>query len=168
MSQLEHQLAEATEDLKQSLAANNDLSVRIAHEAAERELAQKDVAEARRLLEVEKLGAVAEIAEMKKLVVERDEKLSSSATELVALQATKDQVEAELDENYEEAEELLKQCFDRAVRQAHVVYGGSPTTGNFDLDCEVYQGQLVPIAEVAALTAQEAEPVETQKGQAKA
>jgi len=29
--------------------------------------------------------------------------------------------------------ELLKQCFERVVRQAHVLYGGSPPTGEFDL-----------------------------------
>ena len=126
VSQLEHELVEATKDLKQSLAANNDLSARIAQEAVEKELAQKDAAEARRHLEAEKLRAAAEIAELRKIVEEKDEKLSSSATVLAALQAAKDQAKAELDENYEESEELLKQCFDRAVRQAHVLYGGPP------------------------------------------
>ena len=166
VSQLEHQLAEATEDLKQSLAANNDLSVRIAQEAAERELAQKDVVEARQHLEVEKLRAAVELAEVRKMIEERDEKLSSSVTELAALQAAKDQAEAELDENYEESEELLKQCFNRAVRQAHVLYGGPPASGEFDIDCEVHQGWLVPSFEVAPLTAQEAGTTETQEGEA--
>jgi len=40
VSRLEHQLAESSEDLKQSLAANNELSARIAREASNRELAQ--------------------------------------------------------------------------------------------------------------------------------
>jgi len=148
------------------LAANNDLSVRIAQEAAERELAQKDVVEARQHLEVEKLRAAVELAEVRKMIEERDEKLSSSVTELAALQAAKDQAEAELDENYEESEELLKQCFNRAVRQAHVLYGGPPASGEFDIDCEVHQGWLVPSFEVAPLTAQEAGTTETQEGEA--
>jgi len=79
VSQLEHQLVEATEDLKQSLAANNELSASIAREAAERELAQKDAAEVRQRLaarEAEVLRAATEIAELKKAVEERDEKLS--------------------------------------------------------------------------------------------
>ena len=67
VSQLEHQLSEATQDSKQSLAANNDLSAKIAKEAAERELAQKEAAEARRQLEAEKLRAAAEITELKML-----------------------------------------------------------------------------------------------------
>jgi len=106
------------------LAANNDLSARIAQEAAERELAQKDAVEARWHLEAEKSRAAAELAELRKMIKERDEKISFSVTELAALQAAKNQAEAELDENYEESEELLKQCFDRAVRQAHVFFGG--------------------------------------------
>ena len=101
------------------------------------------------------LRVVAENAALKRMVEERDEKLSSSAIELAAVQAAKDEGKAELDQNFEESEELLKQCFDRAVRQAHVLYGGPTATGNFDLDCEVYQGRLVSSAEVVALAAQE-------------
>ena len=83
--------------MKQSLAANNELSARIAREAAERELAQQDVPEARQRLvagEAEALRAATEIVELKKMVEERDEKLSSSIAELAALQTAKDQVEA--------------------------------------------------------------------------
>jgi len=79
------------------LAANNELSARIAREAAERELAQQDVPEARQRLvagEAEALRAATEIVELKKMVEERDEKLSSSIAELAALQTAKDQVEA--------------------------------------------------------------------------
>ena len=162
VSALEHKLSEAAEDLKQSLTANTNLSARIAAEAAERELAQKEAAEAKRQLEAEKLRAAAEIANLKKLVEEKDGQLSASATEMAALQLAKQQAEAELDENYEEAEELLRQCFERAVRQAHVLYGGPPATGSFDLDYEVYQGRLMPSAEAAALAAQEAEPAEVE------
>ena len=136
ISRLEHQLAKASGDLKQSLAANFDLSDRIAREAAERELAQQVAAEVRQRLAAEKAEAVraaAEITQLKKMVEERAEKLTSSITELAAFQAAKDEAEAELDHNFEESEELLKQCFDRAVRQAHVLYGGPPASGAFDL-----------------------------------
>ena len=153
VSSLEHKLSEATEALEQSLSANTNLSTLVATEAAEKELAQREAAEAKRQLEAEKLRAAAEITNLKKLDEEKSEQLSASATEMAALQLAKEQGEAELDENYEEAEELLKQCFERAVRQAHVLYGGPPATGEFDLDCEVYQGRLMPNAEVAALTA---------------
>jgi len=166
VSHLEHQLSEATQSLKQSLAANADLTAKIAKEAAEQELAQNEIIEARRQLEAEKRRAAAKIAQLKKLAEERGEKLAASVAEMAALQAAKDQVEAELDENYEEAEELLKQCFERVVRQVHVLYGGPPTTGAFDLDCEVYQGRLMPSAEVAALTAKEAAQARTQEGEA--
>ncbi|XP_068498431.1 uncharacterized protein [Phaseolus vulgaris] len=167
VSALEHKLSEANHDLEQSLAANTNLLALIATEAAEKELSQKEAAEARRQLEDERLRAAAEIAKLKELVEERGKQLSASATEMVALQLAKKQVEAELDENYEEVEELLKQCFERAVRQAHVLYGGPPATGEFNLDCEVYQGRLMPSAEVAALTAQETELAGTEKGEAK-
>ena len=39
---MEHQLVEASKDLKQSLATNSELSTKIAQEGAERELAQQD------------------------------------------------------------------------------------------------------------------------------
>ncbi|KAK7354329.1 hypothetical protein VNO80_19789 [Phaseolus coccineus] len=135
VSQLEHQLAEATEALKQSVAANNELSAKIAKEAAERELAQGEVAEVRRQLDAERSRA-----ELKKLAKERGEKLAASVAEVAALQTAKEQVEAD---------ELMRQCFERAVRQAHVLYG-----------------RIMPSAEAATLTAQETEPAGTQEGEA--
>ena len=60
---------------------------------------------------------------------------------------------------------MLKQCFDRAVRQAHVLCGGPPVTGEFDMDCEVHQGRLVPSTEMAALAAQKARPTEAEEGE---
>ena len=161
VSHLEHQLSEATQDLKESLAANTDLTTKIAKEATEKELAQNEAVELRRQLEAEKARAATEIDALKKLVEERAEKLSTSVAEVAALQAAKDRAEAELDENYEEAEELLKQCFEKAMRQAHALYGGPPTAGSFDLDCEVYQGRLMPSAEAAALAAREGGPAGT-------
>ncbi len=166
VTRLEQELAEAREDLQRSLAANAELSANAAREAAEREQAAKGAAEARQLLasaKEEARRAAAEVVEVKKMA---EEKLSSSASELAALQTAKEQVEAELDQNYEESEELLQQCFDRAVRQAHVLYGGPPATGSFNMDYEVYQGRLVPSAEVGALSAQEASAAGTNEGEA--
>jgi len=158
VSWLEHQLVEATEDLKQSLAANNEFSTKISQDAAE---ARQRLAAG----EAEAARVAAKISQLKEMVEDRDEKLSSSTAELAALQAAKDKVEAELDHNFEESEELLKQCFDRAVRQAHVLYGGPPPSGAFDLDCEVYQGRLVPSAEMGALAAQKAGSTEVEEGE---
>jgi len=163
VSQLEHKLSEATQSLEQSLAANVELSTKIAKESAERELAQNEAVEARRQLEAEKKRAAAEVAQLKKWA---DGKLAESAAEVLALQTAKAKVEAELDENYDEAEELLKQCFERAVHQVHVLYGGPPAAGEFDLDCEVYQGWIMPSAEEAALTARGVEPAGTEGGEA--
>jgi len=67
---------------------------------------------------------VAENTNLKKMVEERDEKLSFSVDELATLQAAKDEAEAELYRNFEEIEELLKQSFLRVVRQAHMLCGG--------------------------------------------
>ena len=97
---MEHQLVEASKDLKQSLATNSELST------------QQDAAEARQHLAEEKAEALrptTEIVELKQMVEERDEKLSSSASEMVDLRAAKDEAEAELDQNYEDSKELLKQ-----------------------------------------------------------
>ena len=163
VSHLEHQLSEATQSLGQSLAANADLATKIAKESTDKELAQNEAAEAKRKLEAEKRRAAAEVAQLKEWA---DRKLAESAAKVLALQTAKAKVEAELDENYDEAEELLKQCFERAVRQAHVLYGGPPAAGEFDLDCEVYQGQIMSSAEVAALTARGADLVGTEGGEA--
>jgi len=98
ISRLEQELAGARENLKWSLAANDDLSATVAREAAGRELAAKDAAEARRLLastKEEALRAATEVVEVKKMA---EEKLSSSADELAALQTAKEQVEGELDQ----------------------------------------------------------------------
>jgi len=171
VSLLEHRLSETSDNLKQSLAANTELSAKIARAEAERELAQGEAAEAKRLLEgerAERLRVAAKNATLKELVEKSNQKLSSSARELAALQVAKDEVEAELDKNYEDSEELLRQCFDRAVRQDHVLYGGAPASGNFDIDHEVYQGRLVPSDEVGALVAQEAQAAGTQEGEAEA
>jgi len=90
VSHLEHQLSEATQDLKQSLAVNSDLTAKIAKEAAEKELAQNEAVELRHQLEAEKARAATEIDALKKLAEERAEKLSASVAEVVALQAAKD------------------------------------------------------------------------------
>jgi len=62
----------------------------------------------------------------------------------------------------------LKKCFYRAVRQAHVLYGGPPATGDFNLDYEVYRSRLILSSKVATLIAQETEPTGTEMGEAEA
>ncbi|XP_068497770.1 uncharacterized protein [Phaseolus vulgaris] len=168
ISQLEHEVAESADRLKQALEANSELSEKIAREVVERELAQHDAAEAGCQLgdlKAEMARLVAENANLKKMVEERDEKLSSSADELATIQAAKEEAEAELLRNFEEIEELLKQSFLRAVCQAHVLYGGPSAFGDFDLDHEVYQDRLMLSAEASALAAQEVESTEAGEGE---
>jgi len=66
-------------------------------EVAEKEKAQQEATEAERYLvevKVEQVRVLAENTKLKKTVEERDEKLSSLATELATLQAARDEVEA--------------------------------------------------------------------------
>ena len=51
---------------------------------------------------------------------------------------------------------LINQSFDLAVRQAAVLYGGPPPSGQFDQDMEVVEGRLVPAE--AGQPADEADP----------
>jgi len=83
---------------------------------------------------------------------------------LATLKAAKNEAEDELECNFEQTEELLRQSFLRVVRQAHALYGGS---GAFDLDHEVYQGQIMPIAEMKALASQQAGPTEGNEDEGK-
>ena len=46
-----------------------------------------------------------------------------------------------------------------------MLYGGSSASGAFDLDHEVYQGQIMPIAEMKALARQEAGTTEGKEGE---
>ena len=103
---------------------------------------------------------VAENTQLRKMVEDRDEKLSSSATELTTLQAARDEAEAKLDHNFDQTEELLKQSFLRAVHQAHVLYRGPSASGTFDLDNEVYLDRIMPIVEMNALVRQLCWPIE--------
>ena len=124
---MDHELVEASGHLKQSLAANFDLSQKLDLEVAEKKKAQQEAAEAGRGLaevEAEMARVMVENTQLKKMVEERDEKLSSLATELATLQAARDEAEAELDRNFDQTEDLLKPSFLRAFRQAHVLYGG--------------------------------------------
>jgi len=127
ISRLEHEVAEASDHLKQCLAANSELSKKMAREMAEKELAKQEAAEVSRRLaavEADMARVVAENTELTKMVEERDDKLSSSMNELATIKAIRDEVEAELDHNFDHTEELLKQSFLCAVRQIHVLYGG--------------------------------------------
>jgi len=83
---------------------------------------------------------------------------------LATLKAAKDEAEDELDRNFEQTEELLKQSFHRVVRQTHVLYRGLSASGAFDLDQKVYQGRIMLISEIKALASQQVEPTEGGEG----
>ena len=51
--------------------------------------------------EAEMARVVAENTQLRKMVEERDEKLSSSTSKLATLQAARDETEAELDRNFD-------------------------------------------------------------------
>jgi len=106
-------VVKASGHLKQSLAANSDLSKWLESKVAERAKEQQEATEAEcRMGEVkaEMARVAAENTQLKKMVEERDEKLSSSATELATLKAARDEAkaEAELDRNFDQTKELLK------------------------------------------------------------
>ena len=56
---------------------------------------------------------------------------------------------------------LINQSFDLAVRQAEVLYGGPPPSGQFDQDVEIVDGLLVLAGDVQnAQSADEPVPIE--------
>ena len=93
------------------VASNSDLSKRLDSEMAEKEKAQQEVAEVERCLgevKAKMARVVAKNTQLKKMVKERNEKLSSSATEMATLKVARDEAEAELDRNFDQTKELLK------------------------------------------------------------
>ena len=59
-------------------------------------------------MEAEVERVMAKSNQLKKMVGERDEKISSMGTELARLEAAKNEVEMELNRNYDQTKELLK------------------------------------------------------------
>jgi len=46
---------------------------------------------------------------------------------------------------------MLGQSFNQAVRQAHLLYNELPLVGDFDINMDVYEGQLMTFDELRAL-----------------
>ena len=81
---------------------------------------------------------------------EADNKNSMLHAENSELKAEKGAVEAELDRNIDETLELLNQSFFQVVRQAHVFYNDQSPPGEFDPESKVFEGRILPRAEVRA------------------
>jgi len=138
-------LSEASGILKQSFAAKSQYSEKLARETVEKEKAQEGVAEAERYMvevEAELERVMIENARLKKMLGERKDKISALGSEVARLEIAKEEAEAELNLNFDQTLELLKQSFLQAVRLAHVLYGGPLTSGAFDIDSEVYDVRI--------------------------
>ena len=83
---------------------------------------------------------------------------------MTRLETAKEGAETELDRNFDQTLELLKQSFLQAVRQAHVLYGGLPTSSTFDIENEVYEGRIMPTAEARAMALATKERLAPTKG----
>jgi len=104
---------------------------------------------AARLAEVEKADAdkAVEIALLRKAL---------EAAERRGRFWRKEAVEAEVLKTMLNTMVLINQSFDLAVRQAEVLYGRPPPSGQFDQEMEVVDGRLVPAGDDQDL--QEADP----------
>ena len=131
ISRLEHDLQEVGHNLKQAVEANTIYEKKLCAQAAELELRQN------RLAELEKADAdkVAEVILLRATLM---------GEEAAAEREAKRAAEAEVLKTMEDTMVLIGQSFDLAVRQAEVLYGGPPPSGQFDQDMEVVDGSLVP------------------------
>jgi len=114
ISRLEHELFEASGSLKQSLTANSEYLENLAREVVEREKAQQEMAEAEH--RTTKMGAkvagmATEINRLKKMLGEREGKISTLDVEVTLLEAAKEEAKAEVDRNFDQTLELLKHSF---------------------------------------------------------
>jgi len=48
---------------------------------------------------------------------------------------------------------MLSKTFNQTVQQAHLLYGGPPTEGDFDVNKDVYEGRLMTFSEANKLQA---------------
>lgn len=83
ISRLEHELSEASSNLKQFLFANSEYAENLAREVAEKEKAQQEAAE----VEHQAVEMAAEVAQLKKLVGEGEGKISALDAEVTRLEA---------------------------------------------------------------------------------
>ena len=154
MSRLEHELQEAGQNLKQAVEANTTYEKQLCTQAAELELRQN------RLAELEKSDAdkAAELVLLRKALEAADRRATLMEEEAVAEREGKKAAEAEVLKTMEDTMVLIGQSFDLAVRQAEVLYGSPPPSGQFDQDMEVVDGCLVPAAAGHPADEAEADP----------
>jgi len=157
ISWLEHELLEASGNLKQSLVTNTEYTEKLSREGAEREIVKGRAAE----LEWRVVEMAVKNARMKKVVEEADNKISVLYVKNSELKAEKGAVKTELDRNIDEILELLNQKNFQVVRQAHVLYSIIPSSGEFDPENEVFEGRILSRAEVRALESA-AQPASTE------
>jgi len=140
ISRLEHELHEAGHNLKEVVEANTTYEKQLCAQAAELELRQS------RLAELEKADAdkAAEVVLLRKALEAADRQATLVEEEAATEREGKKAAEAEVLKTMEDTMVLINQSFDLAVRQAEVLYGGPPPSGQFDQDMEVVDGRLVP------------------------
>jgi len=71
--------------------------------------------------------------------------------EATAQRQGKEAAEAEVLKTMEDIMVLINQSFNLVVRQAEVLYGWPPPSGQFDQDIEVFDGHLVPVGDIQNL-----------------
>jgi len=147
-------LVEAWDNLNRSLEANSSYKGKLARSEADREITEARAAE----LERRERERAVEVAKLQKALEVVENKNSLLEAESSELQAEKMAMEADLDKTIDDTLVLLGQSFNQAIRQAHILYNGSPPSGNFHADMDVFEGWMVPCSELLTLrsAAQEA------------
>jgi len=130
-----------------SVEANTTYEKKLCAQAVEFELGATRVAK----LEMSNAKRAADNARLKKALEEAERKGASMEGEIVSLRQGKEATEAKVLKTMEDTMVLITQSFDLAVRQAGVLYGGPPPSGQFDQEIEVFNGRLVPADEVQNL-----------------
>jgi len=89
----------------------------------------------------------------KKRMVELENAMEELRLENSALQANKTSLKDELSTQKKNILIMLGETFNKPVRQAHILYRGPPTEGDFDVNKDVYEGCLVTFSKVDELRA---------------
>ena len=137
ISILEHELFEASGNLKQAMVVNTTYEKNLCDQATELERLQADT--------------VAENARLKKAMEEVGRREASLEEEVVSLKKRKEAVEAELEKTMDDTVALISQSFELTVWLVEVLYDGPPPSGQFDQEMDVFDSSLVPVEEVQTL-----------------
>jgi len=110
-----------------------------------------------------KADADLELSNMKCVKLERREKqkedkvakLKKVSEELKAkylvLETEKASVKFKLEQTQVDTLQMLGETFEQAIRQAHLLYKGSPSEGTFNINKDIFEGRLVPFDELVVL-----------------